>query len=94
MGSVVNAVSRRYRKALGGATLSSAAFESIDASARPDSVRVWTAEEENAQREQGRDVKVMDIYDIKMKQCKSGRSRIGLPNVSFQSHLVQKSYLN
>jgi len=69
-------VSRRYRKALSGATLSVAAFASINASAKPDSVRVWTAEEENAQIERGRDVKVMDIYDIKTKQCESNHSAI------------------
>jgi hypothetical protein len=69
-------VSRHYRKALSGATLSTAAFESINASASPESVEVWSAEEEHAQRERGRDVKVMDIYDIKMKQCESGHSTI------------------
>jgi hypothetical protein len=75
-GMVVNATSRRYRKALSGATLSAAAFESINASASSDSVEVWTAEEEHAQRERGHDVKVMDIYDIKMKQCESSRSTV------------------
>jgi hypothetical protein len=69
-------VSRHYRKALSGATLSVAAFESINASASPDSVQLWSAEEEHAQREQCRDVKVMDIYDIKMKQCESGHSTV------------------
>lgn len=66
---VVNAVSRRYRKALSGATQSTAAFESINALASPDSIKVWTAEEENAQNERGHDVNVMDIYDIKTKEC-------------------------
>jgi hypothetical protein len=66
---VVNAVSRCYRKALSGATQSTAAFESINALASPDSIKVWTAEEENAQNEQGHDVNVMDIYDIKTKEC-------------------------
>jgi hypothetical protein len=75
-GYAVNAVSRRYRRALSGATQSAAAFESINASASPDSIKVWTAKEENAQREQGHDVKVMDIYDIKMKQCEFNHSRI------------------
>jgi hypothetical protein len=74
MGCVVNAVSTRYRKAISGATLSAAAFESISASASPESVETWTAEEEYAQRERGRDVKVMDIYDIKMKRCESDHS--------------------
>jgi hypothetical protein len=71
-------VSRRYRKALSGATLSVAAFASINASAKPDSVRVWTAEEENSQRERVRDVKVMDIYDIKTKRCESGQATMAL----------------
>jgi hypothetical protein len=75
-GLAVNAVSRRYRKALSGATLSAAAFETINASASPDSVEIWSAEEGHAQRERHRDVKVMDIYDIKMKQCESGRSTV------------------
>jgi hypothetical protein len=73
---LVNAVSKRYRKALSGATLSTAAFESISASASPASVDAWSAEEEHAQSERGGDVKVMDIYDIKMKRCESGRSAI------------------
>ena len=74
MSSVVNAVSRRYRKALLGATLSSAAFESISASASPESINIWSAEEEYAQMERGCDIKVMDIYDIKMKRCESSHS--------------------
>ena len=73
---LVNAVSRHYQKALSGAALSATAFESINASASLESVRVWSTEEENAQREQHRDVKVMDIYDIKMKQCESCTSTI------------------
>jgi hypothetical protein len=48
---VVNAVSTRYWKALLGATLSTAVFESISASASPVSVNVWSAEEEYAQSE-------------------------------------------
>jgi hypothetical protein len=53
-----------------------AAFESISASASSRSVDVWSAEEEHAQRERCRDVKVMDIYDIKMKRRESGHSAI------------------
>ncbi|KAI9431800.1 hypothetical protein H4582DRAFT_2113351 [Lactarius indigo] len=68
---LVNAVSRRYRKALSAAMLSTAAFESISASASPERIKAWGAEEEHAQRERGRDVKVMDIYDIKMKRFPS-----------------------
>ncbi|KAF8262977.1 hypothetical protein EI94DRAFT_1704357 [Lactarius quietus] len=68
---LVNAVSRRYQKARAGVTLSVAAFESINASASSNSIHVWSAKEEKAQREQHRDVKVMDIYDIKMKQFPS-----------------------
>jgi hypothetical protein len=67
-------VSRRYQKALSGATLSAAAFETINASAKPESVCIWSAEEENAQRERGRDVKVMDIYDIKTKKCEHSQA--------------------
>jgi hypothetical protein len=44
-----------------------AAFKSINALVHPESVDVWSAEEEKAQREMGHDVKVMDICDIKMK---------------------------
>ncbi|KAI9431647.1 hypothetical protein H4582DRAFT_1822196, partial [Lactarius indigo] len=62
---------KRYRKALSAAMLSTAAFESISASASPERIKAWGAEEEHAQRERGRDVKVMDIYDIKMKRFPS-----------------------
>jgi hypothetical protein len=72
----VNSVSRHYRKALSGATLRVAAFESINASASSGCVEVWSADEERAQRERGRDVKAMDIYDIKMKQCTPGHSTV------------------
>ena len=75
-GLVVNAVSRCYQKALSGAALSATAFESINALASPESVRVWSTKEENAQRERHHDVKVMDIYNIKMKQCESAHSTI------------------
>ena len=74
--SVVNSVFRWYRKALLGAMLSMAAFETINASASPASVLVWTTEEEHVQRERGHDVKVMDIYDIKMKQCESHHATV------------------
>ncbi|KAI9431069.1 hypothetical protein H4582DRAFT_2060255 [Lactarius indigo] len=57
--------------ALSAAMLSTAAFESISASASPERIKAWGAEEEHAQRERGRDVKVMDIYDIKMKRFPS-----------------------
>lgn len=71
---VVNAISRRYRKALLGAASSAKAFECINESASQDSVRAWTAEEENAQMVRHRDVKVMDIYDIKTKKREPSRS--------------------
>jgi hypothetical protein len=74
MGHVVNALSKRYQKALSGAMLSSEAFESINESASPESVKAWTAEEEHAQRERRHNVTVMDIYDIKMKKCESDQS--------------------
>jgi hypothetical protein len=45
-------------------------------SASPDSVQVWSTEEENAQLGRHRDVKVMDIYDIKEKKRKSSHSTI------------------
>src|ERR1700684_1604942 len=64
----VNAVSTRYRRALSGAALSVEAFESINLSATPENIEIWSAEEEYAQRERSRDVTVMDIYDIKMKR--------------------------
>ena len=67
-GHGVNAVSKRYRRALSGATLSSAAFNNINGSASADSIRVWAAEEEHAKRERIRDVTVMDIYDIRMEK--------------------------
>ena len=90
----MNSVSRRYRKALSGAKLSTVAFDLINASARPESVCLWSAEEEHAQRERDHDIKVMDIYDIKMKQRESCQSTIVLPNIRFQSLPVQKYSLN
>ena len=75
-GFIVNTVSRCYQKALSGAALSATAFESINASASQESVQIWSTKEENAQRERHCDVKVMDIYDIKMKQCESAHSMI------------------
>jgi hypothetical protein len=77
--------------------LSSAAFESINVSASPESVEAWTAKEEHAQREQAHDVTVMDIYDIKIKRCKSNQSMIVLivlPNIMLQSHPVRKYFLS
>ncbi|KAN0121377.1 hypothetical protein V8E52_003273 [Russula decolorans] len=68
---LVNAVSKRYRRALSGETLSSAAFDNIDGSASTDSTRVWASEEEHAKRERKRDVTVMNIYDIKMERLPS-----------------------
>lgn len=44
------------------------AFESINLSATPEKIKVWSAEEEYAQRERSQDITVMDIYDIKMKR--------------------------
>jgi hypothetical protein len=67
MGHAVNALSTHYQKALSGAMLSSAAFESINVSTSPKSVEAWTAEEEHAQQERVHNVTVMDIYNIKMK---------------------------
>ena len=59
---------KRYRKALSGAMLSSAAFDNIDRSASADCVRVWAQEEEHARRERINNITVMDIYDIKMEK--------------------------
>ncbi|KAI9447428.1 hypothetical protein H4582DRAFT_2051188 [Lactarius indigo] len=42
----------RYQKALSAAMLSTAAFESISASASPERIKAWGAEEEHTQREQ------------------------------------------
>ena len=46
-----------------------AAFESISESATADCVNTWAAEEAHAQQERVHDVKAMDIYDIKKKDC-------------------------
>jgi hypothetical protein len=64
----VNAVSKRYKRALSGALLSSEAFDNIDRSASADSTRVWAEEEERAKKERARDITVMDIYDIQMER--------------------------
>jgi hypothetical protein len=86
----VNAVSKRYRRALSGAMLSSAAFDSINSSAGADSIRVWTAEEEHARRERIRDVTAMDIYDIKMERRAFDLSTLVFLDSWFQSLLGQK----
>jgi Kyakuja-Dileera-Zisupton transposase len=64
----VNAVSKRYRKAHSGATLSSIAFDNIDRSASADSKSAWADEEERAKRERIHNIAVMDIYDIRMER--------------------------
>ncbi|KAF8263636.1 hypothetical protein EI94DRAFT_1596377, partial [Lactarius quietus] len=66
-----NALSMCHRKALSGAIASIAAFEMINASATPECVATWTAEEMLAQQERAHNVTVMDIYDIKMKHFPS-----------------------
>jgi hypothetical protein len=71
---------------------STAAFDSINASASPESVVTWIAEEAHAQRERAHNVTVMDIYDIKMKRCESDNSMIVPPNIKFQSHPAQKYF--
>lgn len=86
----VNAVSKRYGRALSGVMLSSAAFDSINSSADPDSIRVWTAEEEYAKRERIRDVTAMDIYDIKMEKRAFDLSALFFLDNWFQSLLGQK----
>lgn len=90
----VNAVSKRYRRALSGATLSSAAFDSIDSSASADSIRIWAAEEERAKRERAHDVTVMDIYDIKMERREYNYLTLVLPDLWLQSLLERKYFLN
>jgi len=71
-----------------------AAFESIDRSAGTDSTRVWAEEEEYARRERGRNVTVMDIYDIRMEKREFDHSNL-LSCVNWlQSLLRQKYFLN
>ena len=74
-------MSKRYRRALSGATLSAEAFESINASATPENVEVWSTEEERAQRERVHDVAAMDIYDIKMKRRECNQAMLVLPDI-------------
>ncbi|KAH9015061.1 hypothetical protein EDB85DRAFT_1898928 [Lactarius pseudohatsudake] len=71
MSTVVNSLPVRYRRALSGAVLSAAAFESINSSASSESVEAWSTQEVQAQRERAQDVTAMDIYDIKMKRFPS-----------------------
>jgi len=82
-GCLVNSVPAHYQKAISGATLGLAAFESINSSASTQSVQIWSAEEAHAQRERVKDVTVMDIYDIKMKQCEPVYSAVSLTNIMF-----------
>ena len=90
----VNAVSKRYRRALIRASLSSAAFDNIDKSASAESIRVWAEEEEHAKTERIRDVSVMDIYDIKMKKREFDRPTLVLIDKWFQSLLELKYFSN
>jgi hypothetical protein len=90
----VNAVSKRYHKALLGTAQSTAAFESISSSATLESIEAWIAEEERAQRERVRDITVMDIYDIKMKRREYHLSMLVFVDIGFQSHLAPKFFLN
>ena len=82
-GHAVSAVTRRYQKALLGATTSVTAFESINSSATPDAIQTWSAEEEHAQNERVHDVTAMDIYDIKMKRREPNYSMLVLFDVRF-----------
>ena len=75
-----------------GAIASAAAFESINASASSEAVETWIAEEAHAQQERARNVAIMDIYDIKMKQCEPDDSMLVLLNIWLQSHPVQKYF--
>jgi hypothetical protein len=61
--------------------LSAEAFDSINASATPENVEVWSAEEERAQSERVHDVAVMDIYDIKMKRRECNQAMLVLPDI-------------
>jgi Kyakuja-Dileera-Zisupton transposase len=90
-GHVVSAVSKRYKKALLGTTLSATAFESINSSATPESIQTWSAEEEHAQTERVHDITAMDIYDIKMKRREPNHSTpVLVPDFRFQSRPVRK----
>jgi hypothetical protein len=60
-----------------------AAFDSINSSASPENIEIWSTEEEYAQRERGRDVSVMDIYDIKMKRREFDHVIPVLPDIRF-----------
>jgi hypothetical protein len=74
--------------------LSSVAFDSIDRSASADSIRVWAAEEEHARKERMRDIKVMDIYDIRMERREFDPPALVLSDNRLQSLLGQKYSLN
>ena len=74
--------------------LSSVAFESIDRLAGTDSTAVWAEEEEYAIREHGRDVTVMDIYDIRMEKHKFNHSNLLSCDNWLQSLLRQIYFLN
>jgi hypothetical protein len=79
----VNAVSTRYRRALSGATLSAEAFESINSSADPESIKAWSAQEVRAQLERVHDVTAMDIYDIKSERREYTQFMLFSPKINF-----------
>ena len=70
------------------------AFDGINKSASEDSVRVWAEQEEHAKREYIHNVKVMDIYDIKMERHEFDCSTLVSHNNWIQSLLGQTCFLN
>ena len=61
--------------------LSAEAFESINVLATLENIKIWSTEEERAQRERVHDVAVMDIYDIKMKRRECNQAMLVFPDI-------------
>ena len=61
--------------------LSAEAFESINALATLENIKIWSTEEEHTQREGVHDVAIMDIYDIKMKRCECNQAMLVFPDI-------------
>jgi len=77
-----------------GASISSAAFDSIDELASVDRIRDWAAEEEYARRKRLEDVTVMDIYNIRMEQHEFDLSTLISIDKGLQHLLGQKYFSN
>jgi hypothetical protein len=70
--ALVHSVSRKYIRAVEGASESLAALEATNRSADPADIASWTREAANAQSQRARHPEAMDIYEAKVPKRTSG----------------------